>query len=98
HIDFEWVTRRSPFETVPTSMTNMAEGEVLGPTGNRGITSVTFGAEVTGSLASHILRAPGVSCASSPWSSKEDGYKGHVDQLQQPHENDAQCREWVATG
>src|SRR5690625_2516962 len=34
-------------------MTNMAEGEVLGPTGNRGITSVTFGAEVTGSLASH---------------------------------------------
>src|SRR5690625_4301737 len=34
-------------------MTNMAEGEVLGPTGNRGISSVTFGAEVTGSLASH---------------------------------------------
>src|SRR5699024_6245721 len=45
-----------PFETVPTSMTNMAEGEVLGPTGNRGITSVTFGAEVTGSLASHTIR------------------------------------------
>src|SRR5699024_8157420 len=43
----------STFETVPTSMTNMAEGEVLGPTGNRGISSVTFGAEVTGSLASH---------------------------------------------
>src|SRR5690625_6235411 len=40
-------------------MTNMAEGEVLGPTGNRGISSVTFCAEVTGSLASHTRSANG---------------------------------------